>query len=193
MTQYKLNVDADAVQGLFTRDDALAGLVEQIVQQVLEAQVTDYLQAQPYERTTERQGYRNGYKPRRLTTRVGTLELRVPQVRQGEFSTDLFLRFQRSEQAFGAGPDGDGGAGGLHPQGDQDHRGAVWSRGVQEHGLRVVWAAGPPGDGLERAAAGGDRVSLWTCSHDRCHFWEAVGPHAHLHMLWCLRLAHHNI
>jgi len=100
MTQYKLNVDADAVQGLFTRDDALAGLVEQIVQQVLEAQVTDYLQAQPYERTTERQGYRNGYKPRRLTTRVGTLELRVPQVRQGEFSTDLFLRFQRSEQAF---------------------------------------------------------------------------------------------
>ncbi len=100
MTPYKLTVDAEAVQGLFTRDDALAGLVEQIVQQVLEAQVTDYLQAQPYERTTERRGYRNGFKPRRLTTRVGTLDLRVPQVRQGEFSTDLFLRFQRSEQAF---------------------------------------------------------------------------------------------
>ena len=100
MTPYKLTVDADAVQGLFTRDDALAGLVEQIVQQVLEAQVTDYLQAQPYERTTERRGYRNGFKPRQLTTRVGTLDLRVPQVRQGEFSTDLFLRFQRSEQAF---------------------------------------------------------------------------------------------
>ena len=160
MTQYKLNVDAEAVQGLFTRDDALARLVEQIVQQVLEAQVTDYLQAQPYERTTERRGYRNGFKPRQLTTRVGTLELRVPQVRQGEFSTDLFLRFQRSEQAFGAGPAGDGGAGGLHPQGDQDHRGTVWGRGVQEHGLGAVWAAGPPGDGLERTAAGGDRVSL---------------------------------
>jgi len=100
MTPYKLTVDAETVQGLFTRDEALAGLVEQIVQQVLEAQVTDYLHAQPYERTTERQGYRNGFKPRRLTTRVGTLELRVPQVRQGEFSTDLFLRFQRSEQAF---------------------------------------------------------------------------------------------
>jgi len=81
MTHYKLNVDAEAVQGLFTRDDGLAGLVEQIVQQVLEAQVTDYLQAQPYERTTERRGYRNGFKPRQLTTRVGTLELRVPQVR----------------------------------------------------------------------------------------------------------------
>jgi transposase-like protein len=100
MAQYQLTVDEDQVRGLFTREDALAGLVTTIVQQILEAQVTDQLQAQPYERTDERRGYRNGYKPRSLTTRVGTLELRVPQVRQGEFSTDLFLRFQRSEQAF---------------------------------------------------------------------------------------------
>jgi hypothetical protein len=88
------------VRGLFTRDDALAGLVTTIVQQILEAHVTDQLRAQPYERTEDRRGYRNGYKPWSLTPRMGTLELRVPQVRQGEFSTDLFLRFQRSEQAF---------------------------------------------------------------------------------------------
>src|SRR5947209_13001141 len=100
MAQYQLTVDEDQVRGLFTRDDALAGLVTTVVQQILEAQVADHLQAQPYERTEERRGYRNGSKPRSLTTRVGTLELRVPQVRQGEFSTDLFLRFQRSEQAF---------------------------------------------------------------------------------------------
>lgn len=100
MAQYQLSVDEDQVRGLFTRDDALAGLVSAVVQQILEAQVTEQLQAQPYERTEERQGYRNGYKPRALTTRVGTLELRVPQVRQGAFSTDLFGRFQRSEQAF---------------------------------------------------------------------------------------------
>jgi putative transposase len=100
MADYQLTVDEDQVAGLFTRDGALAALVERIVQQILEAQVSDYLQAGRYERTEERRGYRNGYKPRRLTTRVGTLELRVPQVREGEFSTDLFLRFQRSEQAF---------------------------------------------------------------------------------------------
>jgi transposase-like protein len=100
MTQYQLTVDAADVQHLFTRDGALAQLVEGIVQQVLEAQVSEHLRAQPYERTEERRGYRNGYKPRSLTTRVGTLELRVPQVREGEFSTDLFARFQRSEQAF---------------------------------------------------------------------------------------------
>jgi transposase-like protein len=58
------------------------------------------LHAAPYERTSERQGYRNGYKPRRLTTRVGRLVLRVPQVRDGVFSTELFARSQRSEQAL---------------------------------------------------------------------------------------------
>jgi transposase-like protein len=100
MTQYQLTVDAEQVQHLFTQDGALAQLVEGIVQQILEAQVSERLHAQPYERTEERRGYRNGYKPRTLTTRVGTLDLRVPQVREGEFSTDLFARFQRSEQAF---------------------------------------------------------------------------------------------
>jgi putative transposase len=67
---------------------------------VLEAQVSEQLQAGRYERTDERQGYRNGYKSRQLTTRVGTLTLRVPQEREGGFSTELFARYQRSEQAL---------------------------------------------------------------------------------------------
>src|SRR5689334_20221877 len=62
--------------------------------------MAEQLQAERYERTDERQGYRNGYKPRQLTTRVGRLSLHVPQVRDGSFSTDLFARYQRSEQAF---------------------------------------------------------------------------------------------
>ena len=58
------------------------------------------LVASRYERTPQRQGYRNGYKPRQLQTRVGTLELLVPQDRDGSFSTELFGRYQRSEQAL---------------------------------------------------------------------------------------------
>lgn len=100
MAQYQITLEDNLVQGLFTRDGALTHLVEQVVQQILEAQVSEQLQAQPYERTEERRGYRNGYRPRSLTTRIGTLDLRVPQVREGTFSTDLFARFQRSEQAF---------------------------------------------------------------------------------------------
>ena len=43
-------------------------------------------------------GYGAGYYPRGLVTRVGKLELRVPRDREGRFSTELFERYQRSEQ-----------------------------------------------------------------------------------------------
>jgi transposase-like protein len=56
-------------------DDGMRALVERVVQQVLEAEMSSFLQADSYERTGERRGYRNGYKPRLLKTRVGELEL----------------------------------------------------------------------------------------------------------------------
>ncbi len=62
--------------------------------------MTEHIGAAPYERTEDRNGHRNGHKPRVLRTRVGTLKLRVPQDRDGTFSTRLFARYQRSEQAL---------------------------------------------------------------------------------------------
>ena len=100
MTHYQLTLDRAALQRLFGENEQLTHLLEEVVNQVLEAQVSEHLQAEPYERTQERRGYRNGYKPRQLTTRVGTLHLRVPQVRDGSFSPELFERYQRSEQAL---------------------------------------------------------------------------------------------
>jgi transposase-like protein len=78
----------------------LRGLVQEAVQAILEAEMAAHLGAGPYERTADRTGPRNGHKPRSLKTRVGTLELRVPQDREGAFSTELFARYQRSEQAL---------------------------------------------------------------------------------------------
>jgi putative transposase len=78
----------------------LRGIVERAVQAVLEEEMTAHLGAARYERGEGRTGYRNGAKPRTLTTRVGTLELRVPQDRDGTFSTEVFARYQRSEQAL---------------------------------------------------------------------------------------------
>jgi len=78
----------------------LRGLVERAVQSILDEEMTAHLGAERYERSGERRGYRNGYKPRTLTTRVGTLELAVPQDRDGTFSTELFSRYQRTEQAL---------------------------------------------------------------------------------------------
>jgi putative transposase len=80
--------------------DVMRVLVQEVVQQVLEAEMDEALQAGKGERTESRQGYRSGYYPRTLLTRVGRLELRVPQDRQGRFSTQVFERYQRSEKAL---------------------------------------------------------------------------------------------
>jgi putative transposase len=89
------------IKGLLSSDaDYLRPLVEAIVQATLEAEMTEALGAEKGERTPGRLGYRSGYYTRSLTTRVGTLELRVPQDRQGRFSTELFERYQRSEKAL---------------------------------------------------------------------------------------------
>lgn len=89
-----------AQAALIDEPEFLRKLVQQALQTILEAEMEAHLGASRYERTPERRGYRNGYKPRTLQTRVGTLELLVPQDRDGSFSTDLFGRYQRSEQAL---------------------------------------------------------------------------------------------
>lgn len=100
MAQYPMTLGDDVVQRLFVGDGGMARLLEQVLNQVLQAQAQDALQAAPYERTPDRQGYRNGTYDRPLTTRVGSLTLRVPRLRDGSFSPDLFARYQRHEQAF---------------------------------------------------------------------------------------------
>ena len=80
--------------------DYLPTMVAAIVQATLEAEMTAALGAEKGERTAARLGYRSGYSGRSLITRVGTMELRVPQDRQGRFSTELCARYQRSEKAL---------------------------------------------------------------------------------------------
>ena len=103
MAHINITLNTEILQGLFSksgRDDAYAKLLEEILNQVLQAQATEQLQAEPYERNGERQGYRNGFREREITTRVGPLTLAVPRLRNGSFSTELFERYQRSEQAL---------------------------------------------------------------------------------------------
>jgi len=100
MTDYNITVGKDLLPELLSSQDGLAKLVEGVLNQILEAQVTESLGADKHERSGERIGYRNGYRPRQLYTRVGPVTLQVPQTRDGSFSTDIFKRYQRSEQAF---------------------------------------------------------------------------------------------
>jgi transposase-like protein len=91
----------EVAQGILLDDPAfLREIVERMLQEFLEAEMTEHVGAAPYERTTERKGHRNGHKPRTLRTRVGTLNLLIPQDREGTFSTRLFSRYQRNEKAL---------------------------------------------------------------------------------------------
>ena len=59
-----------------------------------------FLNADPYERTEERQGYANGYKDKTVNTRVGSIQLNVPQTRNCDFYPSSLERGLRSERAL---------------------------------------------------------------------------------------------
>ena len=101
MTRKKrTSVRPQLVGELAEQEDFLRPLVKELIQEVLEAEMNEALQAAKSQRTNVRLGYRSGYRPRTLVTRVGKLELQVPQDRQGRFSTEVFERYQRSEKAL---------------------------------------------------------------------------------------------
>jgi hypothetical protein len=81
-------------------EDLLQSLLGQLVQDAIEREFAKHIGAGPWERTSRRRRWRNGSKKRRLKTRVGNLELRVPKDREGRFQPSLFARYQHSERAL---------------------------------------------------------------------------------------------
>ena len=83
------------------RDAAFATLLQNSLNIILKAESAAQLKAEPYERTEERTGSRNGFRDRPLTTRIGTIILHVPKHRNGEaFHTLIFDNYSRSEAAL---------------------------------------------------------------------------------------------
>ena len=100
MADLQFTLDEDQIQEALFGDRGMAVLMESMLNQVLQSEMTDHLGAASEERTDDRRGYRNGSYERELTTRVGRLELEVPRDREGTFQTELFARYQRSEKAL---------------------------------------------------------------------------------------------
>jgi len=101
MTPKKNSAAKNSLKELMSEDqDLLRSLMRQALEQVLEGEMSEALGAVKSERSEGRLGYRSGYYGRSLITRVGKLELRVPQDRQGRFRTEVFARYQRSEKAL---------------------------------------------------------------------------------------------
>lgn len=100
MATFEMEIPDEKIQEMYEGDRGIAVLLEPILNQILQAEMTDHLGAESGERTDSRSGYRNGTYQRKLTTRVGTLVLEVPRDRDGTFQTELFQRYQRSEKAL---------------------------------------------------------------------------------------------
>jgi len=103
MTQVHFTLETEEIQSLIensVKDDTAKSILKMVFHQVMEQERTDYLQVDDYERSGNRVSQRNGYYERELTTRVGTLDLKVPRTRDGKFSPDIFERYQRNEKAL---------------------------------------------------------------------------------------------
>jgi putative transposase len=80
--------------------DAVPELLRVLINNVMQVERSKYLQAEQYERTEDRKGHGNGYKPKTVRTRMGEITFAVPQVREGGFYPTALDKGLRSERAL---------------------------------------------------------------------------------------------
>lgn len=80
--------------------DFLPTLIEILINTAMQAERSKHLRANPYERTAQRKGYANGYKPKTVRTRLGELRFEVPQTRDCDFYPGALEKGLRSERAL---------------------------------------------------------------------------------------------
>jgi len=101
MAELNSDVMGLLLQEVFSHRDGAKRLLEHLLNQAMQSEVGQHVGASRHQRSVDRRGYRNGSKPRGLKTRVGELELSVPQVRACEpYHPSMFNKWQRSERAL---------------------------------------------------------------------------------------------
>ena len=102
MAQLNITLNQEEILQLLSsnRDDAFKKLLQDSLNSILQAESTEQLKAEKYERSEERTDSRNGTRERQLTTRLGKIELVVPRHRDVPFKSLIFDNYQRSEAAL---------------------------------------------------------------------------------------------
>ena len=101
MTQRQNRTGRRNLEELIGSDkELMKELIKEALQEFLEVEMEQAVGASKGERTSNRLAYRSGYYQRTLVTRVGKVELGIPQDRNGIFRTEIFDRYQRSEKAL---------------------------------------------------------------------------------------------
>jgi len=103
MTQLQFNLDLDLLKESVINsnlDMVIKSALVLVLNEVMENERDDYLRAASYERSPNRRDYRNGYYERELILGIGKVKLKVPRTRNGEFSTSVFEKYARCDQAL---------------------------------------------------------------------------------------------
>ncbi|MEH7086560.1 IS256 family transposase [Neobacillus drentensis] len=103
MTHLQFNLDLDLLKESIINsnlDMVIKSAIVLVLNEVMEKERDDYLQAAAYERSPDRRDYRNGFYERELILGIGKLKLKVPRTRNGEFSTSVFDKYARCDQAL---------------------------------------------------------------------------------------------
>ena len=102
MAQINITLNQDEILQLLSnnREDAFKKLLQDSLNSILQAESTEQLKADKYERSEERTDSRNGSRERILKTRIGKLELVVPRHRNVPFKTLIFDNYKRNEAAL---------------------------------------------------------------------------------------------
>ncbi|WP_078544355.1 IS256 family transposase [Litchfieldia alkalitelluris] len=103
MTHLQFNLDLEVLKESVMNSDidaVIKSAVVLVLNEVMEKERNDYLRVSPYERSEDRRDYRNGYYERELILNIGRITLKVPRTRNGEFSTSVFEKYARCDQAL---------------------------------------------------------------------------------------------
>src|SRR6478736_4815814 len=100
MAEERMGLPDGLRKGEEAAEDPLRRIVRWAVQELMEAEVAAQIGAERYERSDERSTQRNGYRPRTWDTRVGSLELQIPKLRQGSYLPGWLEPRRRAEQAW---------------------------------------------------------------------------------------------
>ncbi|MEQ8788823.1 MAG: IS256 family transposase [Pirellulaceae bacterium] len=102
MTHHEQSNAIDGVVQLLAEQgfDGMAKAIETLLNEAMKLERAEVLGAGPYERSANRRGHANGFKPKTVNSRLGRLELQVPQTRDVEFYPSALERGDRSERAL---------------------------------------------------------------------------------------------
>lgn len=102
MTRQTQSTELESIVELLAEHgfDGMAQAFELLLNEAMKLQRSDALGALPYQRTDERRGHANGFKPKTVASRLGKLELQIPQTRGVEFYPTVLERGERSERAL---------------------------------------------------------------------------------------------